>query len=212
MGNITQMWSVAGQGDNARGQKTAIRGLLQSVHQLATGLGWTAPSSVTAPSTWTDAEPLTAVSAWETWYDSISSPATLPPTSELSRTTPSARATWAQNLERATSQSAPRAVTAYLSVQNTLWQNAVVAFANHPLGVVAPNGIANGERAYQEWWFVRLGGSTGAMQPFPAPPTSTGNPQAPGRTPVAGGSWGSTLLKVGAALALAYAVLKGRRR
>lgn len=215
MGNIVQLWQLTSQetdvGDVRTRERAAVRGVLQSVHTLVTGLGWAAPAAVAAPSTWPDNVPLQTIQAWETWYDQTATPATLPPSSVLERNTPQASGTWSADLALARDRNAPRAVTAYLSVQGTLWETMRNAFANHPLGVTAREALANAERALESWWFTRLGGATGTLQPFPEPQGAGANTAAPGRTPVQGGS-GSGFLKAAAVVAALVVAAKALKR
>lgn len=219
MGNLTQLWQLTAQSDTADAaqQRAAVRGLLGSVHTLTTGLGWQPPASVAAPATWPDNVPLTTVGAWENWYDSIAVAATLPPSRVLETITPVATGTWSANLALSRDRSAPRAVTAYMSVQGTEWETLKSAFQPHPLGTQVQNALANAERSLQTWWFTRLGGATGTLAPFPPPAAGQGNPDVPGRTPTSSstssGSGGLFKAAVffGGLYALSRALRRGRR-
>lgn len=215
---LRQIWQVGGIGDRWNPQRTSILSVVQSLDTLTTGLGWQRPSNIRAPRDIPITDDGTMIVAWGQWYDGVAPGATLPPTAVLVQTTAAPRGTWSSDLALANERAAPRVVPAYLGVQGTLWSEARTAWANHPAGTAASNAINDAERALQDWWFMRLGGATGTLAPFPAPvgtPTDTG-----GRTPVTppsqGGSTSSstsgTAVKVAGALAAAYAVSRVLRR
>jgi hypothetical protein len=192
--------------------------VLNSLDTLARGLGWVRPQNVPAPSAIPTTDDGGQIAAWGAWWDSIASQATLPPTSVLVERTPAPAGTWTSDLALANERAAPRAVTAYLGVQNALWQDVTTAWRDHSAGAAAQDALTNAQNALQHWWFTRVGGATGTLSPFPGP---AGVPDLGGRAPVtppsgsagtSSGSTTSTVVKGAAALAAAYGISRMLRR
>jgi hypothetical protein len=171
--SLRQLWTIAGQG-RADVQRSAVLTLVRQLDELARGLGYTRPSSTPAPQTIPTTDDGGMIERWGAWYDSIAPQATTMPLSVLESTTNAPAGTWSSDLALARERNAPTPVTAYLSVQNASWLEARQAFEGHPMGSAVVDALDNARRSAEQWWFTRMGGTTGPMSPFAGPTGQSG--------------------------------------
>lgn len=203
MGVLSGLWGAVILGS----QRTDLATIASQLDQLASGQGYIRPDTIPSPRSFTESDPDTRMAAWEAWYNGAPvSQGTLPPTSTFGVQNVTAPAQWTALVALAAARDVPQVIRAYLSVQGATWDQ----MRPHWSGDGAPI-FSGAERAAEQWWYTRLGGTGGTPAPFPrgdASGTPTGGAAGVPTAPGGGMSDGMKLL--GLAL-VAYALKrKGR--